>query len=31
MWVTCLATSDAGATAAKIKDVGGQLIMEPQA
>src|SRR5438132_3145394 len=29
MWVTYLATSDADATAAKIKGAGGQLVMEP--
>jgi hypothetical protein len=29
MWMTYLATSDADATAAKIKGAGGQLVMEP--
>ena len=29
MWVTYLATSDADATAAKVKSAGGQLVMEP--
>jgi uncharacterized protein len=29
MWMTYLATDDADATAAKIKDAGGQLFMEP--
>ena len=29
MWTTYLATSDADATAAKIKSAGGQLVMEP--
>jgi hypothetical protein len=29
MWMTYLATSDANATAAKIKGAGGQLVMEP--
>ena len=29
MWTTYLATSDADATARKIKDAGGQVIVEP--
>ena len=29
MWMTYLATSDADATAAKIKSAGGQLVVEP--
>ena len=29
MWMTYLATSDADATAAKVKSAGGQLVMEP--